>query len=214
MLEQNQKALTDSVRVSKNKVGELEYSKNVLVTEKKDLAKLNKELYDELKKSKGDVYELNKYVIYLKGKPQPIPSSITFTDSIVEVEWEKDTIFNPGNSRFIKGKSIFSAKIIKDSIVFSKPLTTLLNDDLKLTVFQGFREKDGNLEVYVRSNYPGFELQDLSSVIVDPKDHPILNKFSEKPKRFGIGVYGGYGLGINGVSPQIGIGIQYNIIRF
>lgn len=213
-MEQNQKALTDSVRISKNKVGELEFSKNILVSEKKDLSKLNKELADELKKTKGDVYELNKYIIHLKGRPQPIPTSITISDSIVKLDWEKDTIFNVGNSRFIKGQTIFKAKIFKDSIIFTDVSSMLINDEVKLTVFQGFREKDGNLEVFVRSNYPGFELKDLTSVIVDPKDHPILNKFSEKPKRFGIGFYGGYGLGINGLSPQIGIGLQYNIIRF
>lgn len=200
--------------MSKNKVGELEFSKNILVSEKKDLANLNKELSDELKKTKGDVYELNKYIIYLKGRPQPIPTSITITDSIIKLDWEKDTIFNVGNSRFIKGQTKFKAKIFKDSIIFSDVSTLLINDDIKLTVFQGFREKDGNLEVFVRSNYPGFELKDLNSVIVDPKEHPILQKFSEKPKRFGIGFYGGYGLGINGFSPQIGIGLQYNIIRF
>lgn len=214
MLEQNQKALNDSVRISKNKVGELEYSKNILVSEKNDLSKLNKDLDNELKKTKGSVYELNKYIIYLKNNPQYIPTSININDSIIQLSWGKDTIFNPGNARFIKGESIFKAKILNDSIVFSDISTKLIRDEIQLTVTQGFREKDGNLEVFVRSNYPGFELKDLNSVIIDPKDHPILDKFSEKPKRFGIGFYGGYGLGINGLSPQIGIGLQYNFIRF
>lgn len=35
-----------------------------------------------------------------------------------------------------------------------------------------------------------------------------------KPKRWSVGVHGGYGIGKNGLSPYIGIGIQYKLWEF
>ena len=35
----------------------------------------------------------------------------------------------------------------------------------------------------------------------------------EKVKRIGIGLYVGYGVGANGLSPQIGIGVNYSLLR-
>ena len=35
-----------------------------------------------------------------------------------------------------------------------------------------------------------------------------------KPKRFGLGIQGGYGIGGYGLTPYIGIGLSYNIINF
>ena len=36
----------------------------------------------------------------------------------------------------------------------------------------------------------------------------------EKPKKWGLGVQAGYGIGRNGLQPYIGVGISYNLIRF
>ena len=36
----------------------------------------------------------------------------------------------------------------------------------------------------------------------------------EKPKKWGIGVIGGYGIGSGGLQPYIGFGISYDIIQF
>jgi opacity protein-like surface antigen len=36
----------------------------------------------------------------------------------------------------------------------------------------------------------------------------------EKPKKWGIGVIGGYGIGGSGFQPYIGFGISYDIIQF
>lgn len=36
----------------------------------------------------------------------------------------------------------------------------------------------------------------------------------EKPKKWGLGVIGGYGIGSNGFQPYIGFGISYSFIQF
>lgn len=36
----------------------------------------------------------------------------------------------------------------------------------------------------------------------------------EKPKKWGIGIQAGYGIGRNGLQPYVGVGVSYNLIRF
>lgn len=42
----------------------------------------------------------------------------------------------------------------------------------------------------------------------------ITEKIKQNPKKLGIGVQAGYGIGRNGLQPYIGIGVSYNLIRF
>ncbi|MEG2121065.1 MAG: hypothetical protein RRZ64_03290, partial [Rikenellaceae bacterium] len=35
-----------------------------------------------------------------------------------------------------------------------------------------------------------------------------------RPKRWGIGLQVGYGIGTNGLQPYLGVGLSYNVIRF
>jgi hypothetical protein len=39
-------------------------------------------------------------------------------------------------------------------------------------------------------------------------------KVYQKPKKWGIGVQVGYGVGKNGIQPYVGVGIQYDFLRF
>lgn len=215
---QNIKALTDSVRVSKNKNGDLEYSKNILVSEKNDLKSLNKDLSNELEKEKGKIFEITKFVNTITIDTLYLTNTvIKYNDGSNGLKWTYDTIYDSENERHLAGVSNF----IIDTNGYIIPLATLITtDDIKFNIITGLRESNGNIEVFVRSNYPNFVTNDLSSAIIDPHKHPVLKKFT-KPKRWGIGPYGGFGLGTNifphtniGVGFSFGIGIQYSFIRF
>lgn len=39
-------------------------------------------------------------------------------------------------------------------------------------------------------------------------------KVYEKPRKWGIGIQVGYGAGKNGIQPYVGVGIQYDLLRF
>lgn len=56
----------------------------------------------------------------------------------------------------------------------------------------------------------------LDSIQVYPRTEvvTITQKIQDKPKRWGIGIQGGVGYGKGGFTPYIGIGVQYNIIRW
>jgi opacity protein-like surface antigen len=56
----------------------------------------------------------------------------------------------------------------------------------------------------------------LDSIKVYPRTEvvTITKQIQDKPKRWGIGIQGGVGYGKGGFTPYIGIGVQYNIIRW
>jgi len=219
--EQNLKALSDSLRVSENKVGDVEYSKNILVSEKKDLKNLNSDLANELSKEKGKVSQLTKYVISIKNNPKDtikVPNYIAiYPNGVKGLKWDYEKVYDSVNYRRISGVS----KYIVDTINLElRPLNTeIINDEISFDVIQGLREKDGNVEMFVRSNYPDFSLKDLNSVIIDPQTHPVLSKYTKK-RRFGVGFYTGYGIyvdnfrGTAGLGAQLGVGFSYNLFNF
>lgn len=221
--EQNEKALNDSVRVMENRLGDVEYAKNILISEKKDLKNLNKNLAEELKKEKGKVFELTEYIANISNTNPDGSVDTVYVDNYLVVyadgdyglEWEHDTIYDANNERHLAGISKFNV----DSSGLVTPLETIITrDEIKFNVVQGLREKDGNVEMFVRSDYPNFEVEELDAVIIDPMKHPVLKKFT-KPKRWGIGPYIGVGLqyGFNNklsAGVQGGLSIHYSILRF
>jgi len=220
--EQNEKALSDSVRVQKNKIGDLEYSKNILIADKNNLKDLNSDLAEELEKEKGKVRELIKMVNSIESDTVYIENTLVIYvneggDTIYGLEWVHDTIYDAENERHIAGVS----KFMVDSIGVIHPMETVITrDDIKFNLITGLREKDGNIEIFVRSDYPGFETEELAAVIIDPSKHPILKKFTKK-KKFGIGPYVGLGLNVNtwptpnvGAGFSFGIAIHYDIFRW
>lgn len=216
--QQNEKALSDSVRVSKNKVGELTYSKNILVSENGNLKDLNSDLNDELNKTKGKVRELNKIIAEFKPDTIYIENElIKYADGSFGLLWDYDTTYSLNNFRSLSGISKFDL----DANGVITPLETMISKDIiGFTLTTGLREKDGNIEIFATTPYPNLEILALDGAIIDPKSHPALKKFTKK-KRFGIGPYVGVGLGVNtwprvdfGFGFHVGIGIHYDLFQF
>ena len=216
--QQNESALNDSLRVSENRVGDLVISKQTLVaSNKEDLKKLNKSLYDATKKYNGKVHELS----ILKGS---IKSDTIIIDNTKVIEYpngEKGIEFKFGkeyddeNSRYIEGIT----KFLYDSITNKfRPLpATITRDEINFNLTQGLRTtSDGKVEMFASSRYPGFGAEDLNSVIIDPKSHPALTEFTKK-KKLHLSVYGGLGATLDiknsGIvfGPQVGVGASYTI---
>lgn len=211
---QNNKALSDSVRYSKNKVGELEASKNVLISQKGNLENLSKSLADEVKKEKGRVYSLEKYILKIGNKPGDTiyieNTLIKYKDGEYGLNWEYDSIFDKENSRSLSGISKF--KLVDSNVI---PKNTLITkDEINFNLVTGLREKGDNLEIFVRSNYPGFNVINLEGAIIDPKKNPVFKKYTA-PKKWSLGPYIGFGFSST-LTPsiQIGVGLQYSLFKF
>ena len=72
-------------------------------------------------------------------------------------------------------------------------------------------------KVYEDSTYKAWVsgyLPSLDSINVYQKKEIITITKFEKPKKWSIGIQGGIGAGRNGLTPYIGIGVQYNLVSF
>lgn len=214
--QQNQAALLDTLRVTKNKVGELEYSKKILVVKNNsDLKELNRELSDITKKFTGRIHELSQLIAQIKRDTTIIKNTtlVNLPGNVKGFKWSSEEVFDENNSRTIAGVTKFKFDSITKNLI---PLETLITEDrVRFNIIQGLRTtKDGKVEMFASSNYPDFSASDLNSVIIDPKSHPSLTQFT-KPKRFKLGVYGGFGTTLNlsnstmMFGPQLGVGVSY-----
>lgn len=216
ILKQNEKSLTDSIRISKNKIGELEYSKNILVGDVSDLKRNNRDLYELLKKTNGEVSELTQYIVNIDNKPsKPIHTEvIDYENFRYGLKWESDTIYNKDNSRHLAGESIFDVKF-DGGMTKITPFETKITKDLTIfKVSQGLRKVGDNIEVFVTSDHPNFVISELNSVIIDPNEHVVKEFVKPDKKRFGLGFSVGYGATSKGLTPYVGVGLNYNAIRF
>lgn len=72
-------------------------------------------------------------------------------------------------------------------------------------------------KVYGDSTYrayvSGYRPQ-LDSIFVFPEREVITISPKAKFKRWGIGIHAGYGIGKDGLSPYVGIGVSYNLFGF
>lgn len=209
---QNNKALNDSVRISKTKNNKIEYSKQILVSENNSLKNLNKDLHHELKNEKGKVYEITKIVSSIKTDTiYANTTSILYGDTSGVIKWLIDTSYSDNNKRLLEGLFEFN---IDSSNKFSDFNTIIVRDEIEFSLVTGLKEVDGKVEIFVRSDYPGLVIKELDGALVDVKNHPVLKKYTKR-KKFGIGIIGGYGFSSgSNIGVIFGVGLSYNIIQF
>lgn len=215
--EQNKVALEEEIKITKNKVDEVEYSKAILISEKDNLSELNIDLSNELKKEKGKVNELTSIVISLNGviKGLDVQSNLDKATGEYTFDWSTADRYDADNSRFLSGNIKFKIDSLTREV--NNVTATLIKDSIRFKLVQGLRErKDGIIEVFARSNYPGFSVEELNSTIIDPENHPVFQRFiKDKPKKFGFRIYTGYGITYNFSNNrtldgfQVGAGLTY-----
>ena len=217
----NISALKDSVRITKNKLGEEIFVKKSLLVTNKNLEGLNKDLSDEVKKLQGKVITLQKIVAELESDTVYLTNTVTkYPDGRYSLDWNYDTTFSPGNYRTFSGNSFFVFDTIRNKVT---PGVTRINEDkFGFSLVTGIREKDGALEIFVDPKYPGMTITGIEGAVIDPQKSPVLKKMFP-PKNWTIGPQAGIGFGagysINGQPSfgpviMIGFGIQYSLIKF
>jgi hypothetical protein len=183
---QNEKALLDSVRTMKTKNGELESAKFALAGSKKELEKLSANLSAELKKEKGKVKTITQIEIQYRDSSNNT-STATLIDSVGIIRTDlKDSC------RLLKGYTSF---------VFSKgriidPRFIVERDEFNLNLITGLRERDKQIEIFVRSSCPKVTIQDIQGAIIDPNDPLIKPKKPWFSWRDALEITGGIALGL------------------
>lgn len=200
---QNITALLDTVTKRSNKNNELFYEIATLQTNLKDLQLLNSNLYNEVVKMKGqvknianyDLVSISKDTIY--SKENFIYTYIDSTKKVVDVPFH---FIEELDSNFLelKGKTV----VLNDTV--SK--TFLDYRKIKINVTSGFYEENGVTKVFVKSNSPMFEIQNISAAILEPK--------KTKKQLLFIGPSISYGVDLNGnFKPFLGVSVGLNLLQ-
>jgi hypothetical protein len=206
--DQNIIALLDTVQKKLNKNNEVFFEIANFQTSMNDLKQLNKSLYDEVAKMKGDVKSIQKFDIYGHR-----------TDTIYSKE---NTIYYYIDSNRIDGVYTKRAEIPFNffegndtSFIELKGKTVIYNDSttqsfldyrkIKIDVVTGVYVDKGVSKIFVKTNSPFLEIQNISGA--------VLSK--NKKQRFFVGPTLTYGLTSDGhLKPSVGISIGYNILPF
>lgn len=162
--EQNYKASQDTIRIVKDRAGRVEYNKLAFLTDKVDnLAKLNTDLADEVKKIKGSVSTIVKGEVKIVEKPVPFLVNGQLLDSTVIANFKYDTTYSEGNFRKLAGYTKYDIR----SGVSTGEKTV---DEIGVKFVTGIKNLDkGKPEIFLKSDYPGFQVTAIDGAILDPK---------------------------------------------
>lgn len=215
---QNYKASNDVVRKEYDKNNELMYSKLSYVTNNLEEVKtLNKDLYDKLidVNGKPKVY-IETRVEYRTKEPIYLTTTTEkISDNDYHLKWNyhyKDA----GAEQNLEGYTQLA--LIKDTSKncitnFASKETVITKNSLRLGLTVGVKDnaKGDSTEIFVKSLSPNFEVSDIQGVTIIPK----VPKGYGKKTHFGVGPNVGISIGPNGeIQPTIGVGIQWNIIKW
>ena len=224
--EQNIASLKDSIRTYENKNGELVSEKTALITEKEGLKKYNDELSKEVKNLKDNpiiVKKVSVEIIHdtIYVDPEIDSSGIVYNaDSSIKVvpfKWSDSTKYDKNNFRNIGGKYIVA--VDTNMNVWSRDFV-IINDEIGMSFTTGITENDDDrVEIFVKSDYPNFKAVKIDGALFDPRESTVIKKFFP-PKRWGVGVFGGYGIYIDpsnfraGTGITFGVGVSYDIFQW
>jgi hypothetical protein len=224
--EQNNAALTDTIKYEKQKNGELQASIAVFVGDIKDLKKLNKDLYDRVKAQDGKILDLNHIVFVLKQDSTTLAKALVEKDKIIEklkkiddntyaAGWTLPFKYDSTNFEVIKGRT-YIAVTNKDPLELAHVDTELLEKLTQIDLTFGHKEEKGMIRVYAQTAFPGFTVQSLEGVLIDPNEYSSLAKKKHWFQGFGVGPQAtmGFNVTTGKYGLVLGVGIHYTIYRF
>ncbi len=211
--EHNLQVANDSMRVTRDKSNKVEYDKLAYLTNTVDnLSKLNKDLADEVKKVRGDVAAISKTEVQIVEKKVPFIVKSELVDSQVVSNFNYDTTYSPGNFRKLSGYTRFD-------LITKKSTGEKTTDLMGIKLIGGIKNlNEGKPEIFVKSDYPGFEVTSIEGAVLDPN----LFKPKNKTPLITPVIFVGYspllvnnqdGLKLKTDNFSIGVGLGFNIFK-
>lgn len=216
---QNYSALTDSLEVYKNLIGETSFSKPIVEMNAEDIKKYFPQLYERLNA------ELGKVKIIWKTNTVYVNTG-SVSNSVIELDNNKFSLnydyYSNDSILRIKSKNTFYAETYKknDSVysIKTKPgISTIEKMELKLSFATGIKKEGDIHKIFVTPLDTGVSVTSLEgadvSSLLNPQPCP------SDSKRWSIGFSVGYGaaFGKNNshtLGPTVSFSLQYALIKF
>lgn len=200
----NTKVLNDSIRTYKTKNGYNQYQIGILQTNFKDLKSLNSSLRDEINslKQKPEVI-IKTDIQYIDSSKQGSINQYSYVNGKNRLDWEFVNDFSQ-----LKGYTLFEV-ITNDStkkyiIVPDSSFLTFQKYNLDLTV--GIKKENGYRQIFVIPKNNKFTVTSLEGAILNE------DFYQEKKPKLSFGIQLGYGITTGGISPYLGLGLNYNLL--
>ena len=180
---QNVQVLQDSLRISIANNGEKEANKLAFLTDKvSNLEKLSQDLAKEVRNTQGKVSTIIQGGVQIVHDTIPLIVDSKILDSSVVSTFNFDKKYSNGNSRDLQGFTKYNLRTGQSEGLLTK-------DSIKLSFVTGIKNLDkGKPEIFLRSDYPGFQVVSLDGAVLDPKLFTPKNK----QKLLTLGVSIGY----------------------
>lgn len=187
----NLRALQDSVRVVKLREGQLEYARRMSV-----LSKEISVLREELRKVGSAVEFLARTEATVIIDTVEVPTVVTETFEGLTAAWAYED-----NLVRLSGLTAIPRK--------GAAVTRIDNLQMQVVLTSGLRElRDGNFEFFVRPADNRVSVS-MDALIVNRRRFGYTN-----PRKWVLGVGGGYGLGSGGLSPTVGLFVGRRIFAW
>jgi hypothetical protein len=134
-------------------------------------------------------------------QPEKIVTEIVKTDTLTLVRIDTVTQVLPQPYKVVVRDTIYINDAINDTIngnIFVQEVKEY-KDSTYYARISGINAYLEEIKVFPRTEY---------------KYITTTEKVYEKPRKWGIGIQVGYGAGKNGIQPYVGVGIQYDLLRF
>jgi len=191
VLEANLRASEDSVRVLSSKVGDIEFAKRISVLSREITV-----LQDELKETKGKIEVLTRTKARLQIDTLEVPT-------VVERHFEGLTAFWTYEDDALAFRGV---TVVPDS---GAAATTVHNFTVDVDLVGGIRQlSDDNYEFFVRPSDDRVTV-DMEGLVVNRKRFGYTT-----PRKWVVGVGGGYGLGVDGFGPIVGVLLVRKLFAF
>ncbi len=187
--EQNIYALTDSIKTERKRSGMLEISIAGYVATQKELKDLNKDLYDQVKKEKGQVISLTNAVIELRQTEKELKNHINYlesrmdnpikiNDSLFIIPWGLKYDWDNVNNDFFGGRTYITFNL-KPGYTWRDAITPAISFNSKIT--------NNNIDsLYLNSNV--FVLNHYKTELIDRISQIDLT-FKEKVEKGKYRIY-------------------------
>jgi hypothetical protein len=138
-------------------------------------------------------------------QPEQIVTEIVKTDTLTLVRIDTITQVLPEPYKVV----------VRDTIYINDNINGNINDNINGNIFVQEVKEYKDSTYYAKISGINAYLEEIR--VYPRTEYKYINTTEirrEKPQKLGIGIQAGYGAGKNGIQPYVGVGIQYDLLRF